>query len=116
MGKFKRHMKELYGEQYELDDDYHIAYKKVQRIKGFYIHLMVYVLVNAFIICGNLNWSDFGKAEFWNFWNFSTLFFWGIGLFGHWVSAFGRTIFFSSDWEERKIKQFMKEEERKKWE
>jgi len=29
-------------------NDYYIAYKRVKRIKGFYIHLLVYVLVNLF--------------------------------------------------------------------
>ena len=113
MGRFRRQMEEMKGSEFEADDDYHLAYKKVQRIKGFYIHLMVYILVNVFIFGSSLNWSKFGTSEFLNFWNFSTAFFWGIGLFGHWLSAFGRNIFFSPDWEDRKIKQFMDEEKKR---
>ena len=29
---------------------YDIAYKKVKKIKGFYVHLLVYILVNIFVL------------------------------------------------------------------
>ena len=32
------------------NQEYYMAYKRVKRIKGFYVHFIVYVLVNLFLI------------------------------------------------------------------
>jgi hypothetical protein len=32
------------------NEEYYIAYKRVKRIKGFYTHFIVYVLVNLYLI------------------------------------------------------------------
>ena len=41
-------------------------------------------------------------------------FFWGIGLVAHGLSTFGGEIFFGSAWEEKKIKELMEKEKKKK--
>jgi hypothetical protein len=38
---------------------------------------------------------------------------WGIGVLFHGIGVFGTDTMFSSDWEHRKIKQFMEEEKNK---
>jgi hypothetical protein len=38
---------------------------------------------------------------------------WGIGLFFHGITAFDAVPFFNREWEERKLKQFLEEEEHK---
>lgn len=48
--------------------------------------------------------------------NFYTIFFWGIGLVFHAWGVFGKGLLFSKDWEARKIKEFMKEDQYNKWE
>lgn len=78
------------------------AQKRVKDIKGFYSHLLVYCLVMPVIITVNLKFVP-GFHWFW----FSALG-WGIGLFFHWLSVFGfRLLGLGKDWEERKIKEFM---------
>jgi hypothetical protein len=98
------------------DARYELAYKRVKKIKGFYVHFLVYILINAFIIISSYNRSLFGNEIFFRWETFSTALFWGIGLVAHGLSVFGRNIFFSDDWEERKIKEFMDKDKSQKWE
>ena len=94
---------------------YNMAYKKVKKLKGFYTHLMIYILVNIFIYVLNVNNLKPGESYFqWE--NFITLFFWGIGLVAHGLSVFLPYFVFGKNWEERKIKEFMEKEKNHNWE
>lgn len=92
---------------------YEEAQKRVRQIKGFYVHLIIYLFINAAIIIFNLqnHQFTFGK-DFWVL--FATPFFWGIGLLIHWVRVFGPNFIFGKKWEERKIKELM-DKERHLW-
>lgn len=79
------------------------AKKKVEKIKGFYIHAMVYTVINAFILINIFINTD----HFWQFEHFTTAFFWGVGLVFHGFNVFGFNPLFSKDWEERQIKKYM---------
>lgn len=87
------------------------AKKKVEKIKGFYIHLAVYIGVNIFISCviifGFMNDGYTFIESITNFGFYSTWLFWGIGLFFHWIGVFGSNLFLGKDWEDRKIKEYM---------
>lgn len=96
---------------------YERARKRVRAIRGFYTHLFAYILVNIFLLV--LKWTDLKPDEnFFTFSTFATAFFWGFGLAYHAFNVFGISKFFSKNWEERKIKEFMEYESRdaKKWE
>lgn len=86
----------------ETNEKYARAKKRVENLKAFYIHLMVYVLVNIMLFTINII-SDPD-----NLWFFYPLAGWGIGLTVHGIStlAYGK---FGADWEERKIKEYMEE-------
>ena len=86
------------------EEAYLRAKKRVDKIIGFYWHLASYVIVNIFIIILITSNSD---QSFWNFGTFATAIFWGIGLFFHFLGVFGPSIFFSKDWEAKKIKEYM---------
>jgi hypothetical protein len=119
MGRLRRHMFEDYTGYNETptnDERYNLAYRRVKRIKGFYSHLIIYILVNIFILIPSTNQGIFGNEEFWRWDNFSTTLVWGIGLAIHAISVFGRDLFFSVNWEERKIKEYMEKEANQKWE
>ncbi|QBZ98010.1 2TM domain-containing protein [Flavobacterium sangjuense] len=103
---------------YSLSPDeikYQQALKRVKRIKGFYTHAVVYVVINIVIIFSKINFTGNGT---WNFElrNLSTAFFWGIGLLAHGMSVFMPTLLMGKDWEERKIKEFMDQEKQNKYE
>lgn len=92
------------------------AKKRVEKIKGFYVHFAVYVAVNILIsgiIIYGLTYEEgdsYGDA-FSNFGVYSTWVFWGIGVFFHWLGVFGFNSFFGKNWEENKLKEIMKKEE-----
>ena len=116
MRQSKRMFDEYQSENYNQDERYDLAYKRVKRIKGLYVHAMVYFLVNVFIISSSYNNSLFGTEVFLRWETFSTALFWGIGLLAHGLSFFGRNIFFGQNWEEKKIQEFMKKDKIEKWE
>lgn len=80
------------------------AKKRVKKVKGFYIHLIVYICVNTFLITINLLNSNSGH------WFLFPLIGWGIGLFADAANTFNFIPFLNRDWENRKIKQYMDEE------
>jgi len=104
-------------EEYSQEERYLRAKKRVEKIKGFYSHLVAYVIINVALLI--LIFKGYNiKVNFWNLGTFSTAIGWGIGLAIHGMVVFGPNIFFGKDWEERKLQEFMKEEEskRNKWE
>ena len=95
-------------------DNYLKAKKRVEEIKGFYMHLIVYVLVNLFIsitiIIGNLNSGESLKDILTGFGVYSVWIFWGIGIFFHAIGVMNSNFLLGKKWEARKLKQFMDEE------
>lgn len=80
---------------------YERARKRVNEIKGFYIHLMCYLLVIPFLIYINY-------ATYWDFkWFWFPLLGWGAGLTAHGLTVFGM----GKKWEERKIAKLMEEDD-----
>jgi len=115
MGKYREHFfKDFQDENVNPETRYELAHKRVKKIKAFYVHALVFVLVNAFIIVSKYDKAVLGSGVSFVE-TFSTALFWGIGLLGHGLTVFGRDIFFSADWEERKIKEFMDKDKSQKW-
>ena len=95
------------------EDAYLRAERKLKKIKGFYWHAFWYVVVNIFLITMVIiNQKD---GNIWHFGTFSTPVFWGIGLGFHALGVFGKNIFFSRQWEERKMQEFI-DKDKKRWE
>ncbi len=97
------------------EERYQYAQKRVKRLKGFYSHLAAYILVNIMIVFLNISNLDPGESYF-QFENFFTAFFWGIGLLAHGVSVFGHHLIFGKEWEEKKIKELMGKDKQERWE
>ena len=104
-------------EKYTLDQiEYEQAVKKVKKLKGFYTHALVYVVINIMFVIVNVQNLEPGESYF-QFKNFTTAFFWGIGLFAHAMGTFIPYFILGKDWEERKIKELMeKERNANQWE
>lgn len=98
-------------EQYKSDyERYQEAKKRVEEIKGFYGHLISYIVVNCFFLFINLYYTP---EHIWFFW---PLLGWGVGIFFHGLGAFKIVPFFGKKWEEDKIKTIMEKERQSKWE
>ncbi len=83
------------------------AQARVAALKGFYIHLMAFTLVLPILFAVDY----FGPAGWWVQWVFLG---WGAGVLLHAFAIFGGSRSGSNpiaDWEKRKIKEMMKEEE-----
>ncbi len=91
------------------------AKKKVKAIKGFYVHLTVYLIVNAFLIISRMFYGG-GYDDLWEWQTYNTAIFWGIGLAFHAFNVFGMGFLLGKDWEDRKIKEYMDKDKREFWE
>lgn len=117
MGRYRNRFEEEAMLRNNPDARYVEAYRRMKRIKGFYVHLAVYVLANLLFLAIKFSQTAAKGTEFWEWQNFSTALFWGIGLVAHGLSVFGRDVFFGKNWEERKIQKLMKNENNaNKWE
>jgi hypothetical protein len=97
-----RHVEE---EHHSMNDTerYQRARARTEQLRTFYMHVASFVLVNIFLFIVDLITSP---HTWWFYWVVLT---WGIGLAAHAVNVFGRTRVFSTEWEEKKIRQYMNE-------
>jgi hypothetical protein len=87
---------------------YEDAKKRVEDIKGFYIHLLIYLAVNLLLFAINiLSTPD----ALWFYW---PLLGWGIGVFIHGLTVFVFEGLFGKQWEEKKIKEIMEKDKNNK--
>lgn len=86
------------------ESSYQRAKAIVKKRRGFYIHLLVYIVVNIFLIVSMLSASDltWSSPEL-----YFTALFWGIGLLAHGLSVFMPHFILGKDWEERQIKKLI---------
>ena len=75
------------------------AAKQVEAMTGFYIHLVIFVLVNAALLV--VNWLT--TPEVW--WALWPLLGWGVGVVVHGLAVFGSMPNFVTRWQLRKIRQ-----------
>ena len=90
---------------------YEEAVKRVKKIKGFYTHGLVYLVINIMLVILNIQNLNEGESYF-QFKNFFTAFFWGIGLLAHAMGTFIPYFILGKNWEERKIKEFMEKDKK----
>lgn len=85
------------------ENAYYKAKKRVEEIKGFYGNLVSYCVVIPFLIF--INYSTSSQFQ----WFWFPMLGWGMGVFFHGFSVFG----YGKDWEERKIREIMEQDEQK---
>lgn len=79
--------------------------KQVQKLKEFWIHVAMFVVVNTALVTFNVMKQP---DKIWFHW---VLMGWGAGILLHGFQVFGDGV--ASKWEERKIKELEKQEEEK---
>ncbi|WP_297765884.1 2TM domain-containing protein [uncultured Muriicola sp.] len=88
------------------------AKKRVEELKGFYIHLTIYIIINSFIMVNILVRALDDGDTFWQFGTFFTPFFWGIGLAFHAAKVFNFNPILGKNWEERQIQKYIDKDKR----
>jgi hypothetical protein len=86
---------------------YERARQRVEILRGFYGHAIVFVFVNLGLAAYNLIVSPD------DLWFVYTLAGWGIGLVAHGAYAMGSGRFLGEAWQERKIREEMDRERRR---
>lgn len=86
------------------EESYRKAKKQVDRLRGFYTHLSIFIVVTSITLIAG--WIIDQSL----FYSFITGFVgWGIGVIVHAVNTFGWFNFFDSNWEKRKVKELMEQ-------
>ena len=100
----KRISKKEVQEVYLEDKRYEKAKERVQKIKGFYGNLLAYCIVIPFLIF--INFTSGSSFP----WSLFPALGWGFGVTAHGFEAFGYNPLFGRGWEERKMREFMDDE------
>lgn len=93
---------------YQNEERYFKAKKRVEAIKGFYGNLAAYIVVNIGLLVLNLVTSP---GHLWFFW---PMIGWGIGVVFHGMKVFNYMPFLGQDWEQQKIREIMEKEKQQK--
>lgn len=94
----------------EESERYKRARKRLDQIKGFYRHLLIYLVVNILII-GFFMYKAHAEGEsLLTLDTFELAIFWGLGLGVHAFSVFGLDLLIGRKWEEKKIRKYMEED------
>lgn len=83
------------------DLDFQRARRRVHQLKGFYIHMTVFVGIMLMLLVINLVTSP---GVWWVQWAFLG---WGVGVIAHTLVVFGLAGWLGPEWEERKIRELM---------
>lgn len=102
----------------EKESTYLNAKRRVDKLRGFYSHLTVYlganILISGYKIIRNLKRGESFDEAFFDLNTSGIWMFWGIGLAIHAFVVFILPLIIGNNWEEKKIKQFMEEEKNNK--
>jgi len=86
---------------------YQRAKERVDTLRGFYGHALVFVLVNLGLAAYNIALTPD------RLWFIFTVAGWGIGLVAHGAYALSSGRFFGAEWEARKIREEMERDQRR---
>lgn len=107
-------IKKITMNDYNENSNYLRAKSKVDKVRGFYIHFAVYIIVNigitVFKITRNLNNGETFNEAFFDFSTFALWMLWGIGLALHAFSVYGIDYILGENWEEKRIQKYMEDD------
>ena len=87
-----------------MDENYEMAKKRVNKLKGFYTQLLTYIIVIISLAVVNF----FTSPGIW--WFLIVALIWGIFVVAQGLSVYRKRGIFSKEWEDKKIKEYMDEE------
>jgi len=87
-----------------MDENYDRAKKRVRQLKAFYTNLISYIVVITFLAVVNY----FTSPNFW--WFLFPALIWGIFVVAQGLAVYTKRGVFSKEWEDKKIQEYMDEE------
>jgi hypothetical protein len=104
--------------EFTQEQKYVLARKRVEKLSKFYKHLATYIVANIFLsaifIVGDINDGDTFNDAFLNYHNYKIWLYWGIGIVFQALNTFGLNLFFNKEWEQRKIKNYMDDQKKRR--
>ncbi len=100
-------------EQKMQEENYADAVKQVKKIKGFYVHFTIYIVISFMMLGVKMYYTNSTESIF-RLQNFNTFIFWGIGIIAHAGAVFIPQLKFGKKWEEEKIKKIMQRKKNNK--
>ncbi|MFP2996682.1 2TM domain-containing protein [Spongiivirga sp. MCCC 1A20706] len=95
-------------ENFKNENKYIRAKERVEQLKKFYGKLGTYLVIIAMLAAINYYTNEFRNA--WFLWVAG---FWGLGIIIDAGKTFGISLLFGRNWEERKIRELMNEDDKK---
>lgn len=96
---------------YSEEKKYLRAKKRIDELKKFYKHVVIYLIVNTFIssrkIMRNFNNGESLYEAVFDYSTFTVWFFWGIAIVIQAFNLFGLNSLFGNNWEEEKVRELM---------
>lgn len=92
------------------------AKKRVKELKGYYRHIMIFVVVNGILVLlktgelTSLMPAAFPKKMYYYDWVNANILIWAVILLVHTLIIFRHKITFFKKWEERQIQKYMDED------
>jgi transcriptional regulator with XRE-family HTH domain len=80
-----------------------LAFSRVRKIKGFYLHVAQYCIVVGVLAAFNV----FTYARVHHLWVLWVAFGWGIGLLVHGLRVFDKVPFLTGEWERREVERYL---------
>ena len=93
---------------YISEKKYERAKEHLEKLKGFYIHFSIYLIMVPVFIFLNFRSTSFP-------WAFFPIIGWGFGVAGHAMEVFNYNPFLGRNWEEKKIREFMEKDDFEKF-
>ena len=98
-------------QSHEADSSYVRARKRLDNLKDFYGSLLAYLIIIPFLAF--INYRTYWEVQ----WFWFAAFGWGIGLTFQAFEVYGKDRYFGKSWEDRKIREYMNEEDKsQRWE
>ena len=85
----------------KLRSDEALALAHVRKVKGFYSHLLQFLLIVSALAVLNIMVSP----NYW--WVGWVVLFWGLGVFVHGLQVFDKIPFLNGDWERREVEKYL---------
>jgi hypothetical protein len=97
----------------EINKNYIVAKEKVRQLQIFYMHLVGYIIVMA-LLGYNLYIMQGEYKQFFFWLDITVMVLWTFFIIIHAWNIFKGRVFFKKSWEERKLKEYMENNEKQK--